>query len=273
MIPDDTANLVPHEYLEKLQREQFGSAPPPYAADVGDIMTASLIGNLPVDQQRSLGDVAIGILPSGDVNALAIKVPGGGEVIALNYGLMSFLLGLNKLLMSRAGVFSFEPLMELDVVRQEAKELAKAFRENLEFKRKVIAPRRMMIASSLASAQASFVVGHELGHILLRHLEGTDAIESAHEMEFAADARGTEMVIGGFYQNRDPLFGSGGQATSLAGPDIFFTYLAFAFGSTKDSPTHPSAVTRREHLRTRFWNELPSEAKALANLAEKVFAV
>ena len=110
-----------------------------------------------------------------------------------------------------------------------------------------------------------------MGHILLRHLEGTDSIETPHEMEFAADARGTEMVISGFYQNYDPLFGSGGQAASLAGPDIFFTYLAFAFGSTKDTPTHPSALTRREHLRSRFWSNLPPEAQTLANFAEKVF--
>ena len=100
MLSNDIDKLVSHEYLEKLQREQFGGNLPPFAADVGDVITASLIGSLPLDQQRALTDVAIGVLPTGDVNALAIKVPGGGEVIGLYYGLMSFLLALNKLLLS-----------------------------------------------------------------------------------------------------------------------------------------------------------------------------
>lgn len=51
----------------------------------------------------------VGVLPSGDVNAYAIRVPGDGEVIGFNYGLLSWLLAFDKLLLSRAGVFGLEP--------------------------------------------------------------------------------------------------------------------------------------------------------------------
>lgn len=272
MQTNDVANLTPHEFLERLQRDAFGGEPPPFAADVGDVMTASLLSNLPIEHQRALEDIAIGVLPTGDVNAFAIRVPGGGDVIGFNYGLLSFLLALDKLLMSRAGVFSLEPLLTLDEVRDEARMLADAFKNRAELKRRLLAPRRMMMAASLSSAQIAFIVGHELGHVLMRHLEVDNTFESSHEMEFAADARGAEMVIGTYLKNSDPLFGTVVHAATMAAPDIFFTYQAFAFNLTTDSPTHPSALTRRERLRGRFWKDLPQEARALAGFAEKVFA-
>jgi hypothetical protein len=80
------------------------------------------------------------------------------------------------------------------------------------------------------------------------------------------------MVLGGFLKDRDLLFGTRLDAAALAAPDIFFTYLAFTFDAHEDSPTHPSALTRRERLRARFWGDLPEEARVLAGFAEKVFA-
>ena len=75
----------------------------------------------------------------------------------------------------------------------------------------------MLLASALSNTQTSFIIGHELGHVLLGHLDSvaerftddTQQSEEWREMEFAADARGAELVNFTFHRDRDQLFGIG----------------------------------------------------------------
>ncbi len=276
-VPMDT--LSPHEYLEHLQHEYYGKDLPPYAADVGDVLTANLIASLPPQHRQQLERIAIGVLPTKSVNAWVMPVPSGGEVIGFDFGTMSFMLAVNKILLSRVNLFGFEPTLDFEAAAQRAAATVKSFFGAEDLPRFTIAPRRMLVASSLSNAQTAFIVGHELGHVLLGHTRryhDRGPAEHPHDQEFAADARGAELVVSSFTQSHNPLFGAADTALGQSGPDIFFTYMVFMervlkIPSHVTSPTHPSSKERRAKLRDRFWDELPENAKALATAAEKTF--
>ena len=158
--------MTPQEYLEHLQTQQFGGEVPPYTRDIGDVLTANLIAGLPDDQRALLRDIAIGVLPTTDVNAYVATVPAGGKVIGFNYGLLSFMLALNKVMLSRSNLLGFEPALEFDQAFELAREIAASFQGSNELPRVTVSPTKMIVASSLSNVQATFVVGHELGHAL-----------------------------------------------------------------------------------------------------------
>ena len=146
----------------------------------------------------------------------------------------------------------------------------------------------MLIASALSSIQTALVVGHELGHFLLEHLNidgGASAIElnvlgqdaydfkDLHEMEFAADRRGAEMIIDHFGKIYDPLFGYNEAAYSQAGIDILFSFFEFirvVADAPSETNTHPASTVRREKLREYMWQRTPEAAIKLAKSAEVV---
>jgi hypothetical protein len=303
-IPVET--MSPHEYLEHLQQEQYGAQLPDFAADIGDVLSANLLAALPDEHRRLLDQIAIGVLQTNDINAWVMDVPAGGKIIGFGFGLMSFMLALNKVLLTRANVLGFEPSLELTVAAEKAKSILNAFYgDKLDrnqyaglvgvpigpisitkfsitnsMPRFPVSPRRMILAAALSNAQTAFVVGHELGHALAGHVEerryAWDDEKRNHAMEFEADMRGAELVFGGFKRSYDPVFGNEGAAVVQAGPDIFFTYLIFMarfLGLSPDqhSTSHPSYVERRVQLRKRFWKMLPESAQKLATSAEQLF--
>ena len=276
-VPIDV--LTPQEYLEHLQAEKYGNDFSPFHADVGDVLTANLVGALPAEHRQQLESIAIGVLPTRSVNAWVMRVPSGGEVIGFDFGAMSFMLMLNKILVSRINMFRLDPVLDFKSAADLATTTVKSFFCNEEMPRFTVSPRRILIASSLSNIQTAFIVGHEIGHVLLRHLRhhtGADLAELPHDQEFAADARGTELVLASFQRSHDPLFGSGHMPLSQAAIDLFFTYLVFMEKVLPkpegiQSSSHPSSEDRRTALRTRFWEDLSEEAKSLAQEAEKTF--
>ena len=271
--------LSPHEYLQHLQDREFKNGLPPFAADAADVLSASLIAGLPPEQRRLLDKIAIGVLPTQSVNAFAMRIPSGGEVIAFDFGLMSFLLALNKTLLCRVTAGGFDPTLELAAAAERAAAIADAFPGG-QVPRWSVAPRRMLLAASLSNIQTAFVVGHEIGHFLLGHFHGKapegahDPQAQAHAQEYAADERGAEIVVSAFKAYHDPLFGAVEAALAQAGVDIFFTYLRFLerrLGIPASTSTHPGAGDRQARLRHRYWDELPEQARQLADQAEKTF--
>lgn len=109
-VPIDA--LTPQEYLEHLQRENYGGNLPAFTVDVGDVLTANLLASLPEEHRQKLDRIAIGVLPTRSVNAWVMQVPSGGEVIGFDFGTMSFMLVLNKILLSRINLFGFEPILD-----------------------------------------------------------------------------------------------------------------------------------------------------------------
>ena len=245
----------------------------------GDVLTANLIGALPEEHRRLLESTAIGVLPTRSINACVIKVPSGGEVIGFDYGTMSFMLMLNKILLSRTNLFNFEPTLGFkDAAILAAKTVKSFFYKNV-LPRITIIPRKMLIASSLSNIQTTFILGHEIGHILLRHLRRyteSNFAEHSHEQEYAADIRGVELVLSSFKRSFDPLFGDSDITLSQAGFDLFFTYIIFIEDFIKkdssQSSSHPDTRDRLAKIRHRFWDEYPENAKKLASEGEKLFS-
>ena len=273
--------LSPYEYLDYLQKEEFGGRAPYFAADIGDVLTASLISSLPDNQREHLEEmgIVIGVLPSTDINAWTVKVPSGeGAVIVFSFALMSFLLALNKVLLSRVIGFGLETTMDPGSAAQHALSILNA-RPGGEMPRMQLSPRRLLMASALSNVQAAFVVGHELSHHILGHFQGTNLEErrpsKLQAMEFEADRRGAELAFASYMRNSDALFGAGDTTLAQAGPDIFLTYLIFMFDIYNVQETgyssHPTPELRRAKLREHYWEDMPEQARALAQQAESIF--
>jgi Zn-dependent protease with chaperone function len=135
----------------------------------------------------------------------------------------------------------------------------------------------MLIASALSNVQSAFVIGHELGHVLLGHLREYRVAgppEHPHEMEFAADLRGAELVLNGYGYSRGVIADRDAEL-GQAGIDMFFTYMIFmeaVLGRREDEfSSHPSSKDRRQKLRDRYLRGLPESARQLAGAAEKLF--
>jgi len=275
--PIDT--FSPQEYLEYLQHTYYGRHLPPFAAEVGDVLAANILASLPPEHRKQLDRIAIGVLPTKSINAWVRPVPSGGEVISFDFGILSFMLALNKILLSRIALFGFEPTLEFHMAAKRAVATVHSFYSATEeLPRLTVAPRKMLVASSISNVQSSFIVGHELGHILLGHFRKYSPEappDHPHAEEFGADSRGAELVISAFRRIQDPLFGTSESALGQAGIDIFFTYMIFmerVLNTTEiESPTHPSSKDRQRKLRDRFWGELPENARELATVAEKTF--
>src|SRR5947207_12528878 len=92
---------TPWEYAYSLQQRHLDTQAASIAADVCDILTANLLGALPPTQRRVLEDIPVIVLPTGQVNAAAMQVPGGGYVISLDYGMFSLLTTLNRIVLCR----------------------------------------------------------------------------------------------------------------------------------------------------------------------------
>jgi hypothetical protein len=196
--------------------------------------------------------VAMGTLPTGEVNALTISVPSNPDayVIAFESGLFPFanLISLafaSTLPVERRehgyAVFSVNPAVVLDHVRQHPELL-------LRFRRLILAylvegrfdtlpssyyavedPIQDGMAVMLYTAAGMFVIAHEYGHIVRGHLAkgrrvaamvGRRSIEKIpHDwyQELEADAIGIDLVFWAFKE-----LGKANLASVIAGAEFFF---------------------------------------------------
>lgn len=217
-------------------------------------------------------EVVFGTLPTGEVNAIAIQVPGEGVVVALNHGIFMFIYKLAKL------VQSFIPLKGEEggflIFSTEEKDILHSLNINKEghicfidvlygylvlghpgYARRFKKNPPMHTVALLTGTAERFVVAHEYSHIILRHGASTEKrllgkveveeIPRSWRDELEADRLALQITMALNLKNRyDP-------SMSFGGIDFFFSCveileLATGAGSSK---THPSAVMRREALR------------------------
>ncbi len=220
-------------------------------------------------------EVVFGTLPTDEVNAVAIWVPRGGVVVALNHGIFMFIYKLAKV------VVSFIPLKdkrgEFLIFNTEEKGILHSLNINKEghicfievlFGYLVLghpgyaSPFKknppMHLVSLMTTTAERFIVAHEYSHVILRHstseastkkrLLGKVEVEELPRSwrdELEADNLALEITIALNLKDGYDL------SLSFMGIDFFFScieILELAAGAGS-SETHPSAVIRREILR------------------------
>ena len=190
----------PQEYLEAKQRAAMRENPSlsPLAFEVGDVLASGLHAALSEEQRGILRElqVAIGVLPYYEFDAYTEKTPSGnGRIVCYSYGLMSFLLVLNKILLCRVTLpfQGFEPTIDPQAALGRVREAMNWFYRKTEppppFPRFTLDTQRTLIASTLAQTQAVFIIGHELAHVVAGHLDGPGPKDTAEarQWEFEAD--------------------------------------------------------------------------------------
>ena len=114
-----------------------------------------------------------------------------------------------------------------------------------------------MLAEMMTFSAISFVIGHELGHILHDHTTYTDDRDANHTMEFKADQLGLSIAIRhslfkSYALKQDNYFTKFG----LFGP-LFALAVMSLFGDSS-SETHPSLKQRRDKLLASYWSVFSS---------------
>jgi len=238
-------------------------------------------------RRELLSKTAVGELRLHEFNASAIKVPGGGYVIAVNVGLFGLLNHIASLLITQPIVVDEEgkKIFDADISFQAAFEyifcaIGRYVSDMQRFLGPFPAgpgfvgrPEKMGFCGQLTTYAELFVLAHEYGHIALGHLDqrtkkmglpGKVAVpQKNHAQEVDADLWAVELVmLRGLKEgvktaetteartiNRRDL------TVPFCGADLFLTIadliekLARWRKGARDSPSHPPASLRRRLLR------------------------
>ena len=253
---------------------------------------------------------AIGTLPTGQVNALTLGLPGHEDyVIAFEDGLFTFALLLGKVV-AQAFPYQIEAAGGIRF-STESKDISEIIESNPSVVQRFIeavtaytiygkpgrAPTYILqdryqsaVSSMLTSALELFVLGHEFGHILLGHLTSakrrasvlpsgeSDAEEVMYDwaQEYQADYIGAVLTVRA-KQQLEKL----DLALSFWGTDLFFSgmevmdkavsLLRFGDETRIQLGSHPPHAERRSFLRQALVENVGSEdAKGPIQLGEQV---
>lgn len=243
-------------------------------------------------------EVVVGTLHTGRVNAVAIKVPSGGEIVAVNHGTFIFIY------LAAKAVSSFLPLKPDGGFSTAKEDLEHTLRTNREGHARfadalvsyliegdpsaaqpyVQPEKQSRLAYLLSHTAEIFVLAHEFAHVFHGHLVvqsnlvslpggREDALVQYEEIrrswqeELEADHLGAMLTLQGQLNQGLDL------ALSYAGIDFVLTCFHIveeALGG-EVSETHPPALLRRELLRRRLREDYgEAGAAAAVDLAERL---
>ncbi len=224
-----------------------------------------------------------GTLPTGSINACATPVPDSDNCLVLfDFGLFQFTGEMAKVLARLLPVQLKATGLRLDMGKAPVAEYAVDQQPDLiahfdRVLRKYLVegnPRRMpaleigqdnqrLLAGALMDASRSFILGHEMGHVLSGHLssntEVRQMIGKLSTKEIVRDWE-DEYVADNWGFNYEQLRRQGPE-WALVGSSVFFScysavercLIALIHGLTdvesRGSETHPPAASRRERLR------------------------
>lgn len=238
--------------------------------------------------------IVIGTLPTGEVNAVAIQVPSGGFIVALNDGIFLFIHLLAK------AVTSFFPFK-----KEEGKLLSfstdeKDINRSLETNRKghirfvdvlfsylVLGDARnaeqyfqkteqRILTDVIRNTAEMFIIAHEYSHVILEHSTPAKSLTKTlfHQVkvkkiirswkdELNADNLALQIVLAHNSEQGLDL------ALSNIGIDFFFSCLEIveqAIGISSIA-SHPSVTIRRECIREWIKETFPERSKSCLGLA------
>jgi hypothetical protein len=239
--------------------------------------------------------IVIGTLPTGSVNAVAIRAPNGGTIVALNYGLFLFIHLLAKAVSeffpekkNKDGRIAFSTKDE-DITQSLStnKEWHVRFVEvllayvvlgNPMFARQYFQKgfAHSMLSSIMRSGAEFFVVSHEYSHVILGHSASAlcqrklldkitvDEILRTWKDELSADNLALQMTLAFGQRCGYDL------ALSFIGIDFLFSCLEVVERASglEPSRTHPPASERRELLRDWLLRQFKTQSKGALELGK-----
>jgi hypothetical protein len=219
-----------------------------------------LIGILSKKEREIVRQIYFGIFPTFSFDGYAGTTPRGDKIVMLhsgltytvNYWAMAFLRSIEE----GSDNFLFN---DEDDTYNFFGWIAKLWQKDLDIP--VRSPRFMPqnvdswgFWSVLTHSTVSFILGHEIGHILNRHNSYSNDIKTNHKIEYEADEFGLFLSLKHSIIN--------GSFT----PDTFYTkfmllgpYLALSIIATIqdcDSITHPSATSRLRLIEKKYESTL-----------------
>jgi hypothetical protein len=246
---------------------------------------------------NDMDKVVLGVLPTGQMNAVAISTPMGGRIVAFNQGLFGFIYLFSKLTSqylptSKDGDhirISTEPL----ALKESVTSSSTANNRFLELliaylilgfpycaSRYQLDEDQNFIYHLLLTTMELFIFSHELGHIACGHLDDdpklrginigdvrVNAIENDWEQEYAADWFSLNYVLA---YNINALRGD--LALAYVGVELFFTMIEVVYEAqgTTASESHPPPIDRKLMLRKFMVEAFPDKFGGAAQLCDKI---
>jgi hypothetical protein len=215
--------------------------------------------------------VFAGVYPTGEFNARAHAVPPSGVLLLINSGLMDILFTVLKT--NLASSFSGPDDPPLLDESQVTKVLAEAFNAYLYSESSTRSmglpplPReRAERLGYVLDRAKQFVLGHEMGHVALGHVQGDGALRRelrSPEMELAADSYAVGLLAALLQSPPGPKRDY--EATYLAGGIMTFIEMAMVVSvleqsldiERRDASSHPDIAGRGAAIAEEIRRSLP----------------
>ncbi len=252
--------LTPQQYLAAVQK-RFPPIPTPGCQrDLGQRRYSLLERRLPADVRElfKTGAVAIGEIGILTPNAFTDFVPPAAYAIQFYTGLSRFLYRVSRALHTRVRVFSGpggRDVQEPTTTVEETVAIMETVFRNFMEKGKIAGPSnyaisrdQIEIASALATYAETFVVAHEIGHVVFWRKQGGVPEVLSHQQELDADRLALVFILGvaGEPNAMDGLSARMGYAGVEFALRVFagLEHLGYKFKGS-----HPPPGTRLEEIR------------------------
>jgi hypothetical protein len=240
------------------------------------------LASLPPEVGGSLRQVCVGLLPSPDLNAWALRAPSGEPIVAVHSRAAQVIRYHSELLQAVSKLERNGAIQSADRVHSEGMiGIYRAITSDEAWPLPVLPDiefEALSFALHLSTVNLWFILGHEFAHIHLGHLgelnrvglgaQGMIQVERynrSQQQEFEADSCALGWMLNADKHNKNSvvLFA---QCNPVACLEIF-TLFGFIEGASghlgMSTATHPSARERLQFMLHKHADRLPLDAKSI----------
>lgn len=256
--------------------------------DWAQTLLDTLKPSLDTELQRKIdsGHIAIGMI-NKSTPEIFVKSIGEGYAIVFNTGMKDFIYRIARILATRLKVSSVEQMKFNDEdITETARRIADVFwwfktASSSYGPQYPISIQQIRFASMLASHAETFLIAHELGHIMEveheeKHAEifgSTKCIETSHRSEYTADLLGVIITTIASSSAKDGF----NAPLAYAGAEFALqVYRGLEKLGVEFEQTHPPTQARLDKIRSEMRRRCPDEQtwlhlSSLGNCIEKLF--
>jgi len=233
-----------------------------------DTLITPFLHTLPDSAMKSLRDIYVGLLPTYDPNAWAIRVPNNGLLVVLHNELIAAISYYNELQFLAAKLLDKNIKLGVEFLNQGNRFILDCFREKRHKKYPILPPKltteQLFIVILKTMAQELFVIAHEISHIYLGHL-GTCVNKSLgvgnrkvsvqkfstdQQEELDADVQAVKWLTNLKDVHLDETFLQFSALSVGIAVEIFmlFHLIEVNLGIPTKTSSHPSSITRLKYI-------------------------